>query len=184
MKNLIDFPIISSEYSVKQLLPKDAKVFQGLYDRCTDFALLTDGVAFSLTAAREEFEIVPPGKTTQDVYIFGLFDPCNILSGAIASLRHYPDNRTWWLGLMMLAPEHRSRGLGTDFYRGFERWVSMQDVTQISLCVIEANNLGLRFWQKMGFEITRKTPPRQYGIKIHELYVLSRNLNEVLPTAA
>ncbi len=183
MNNLIDFPLVSSEYSVKQLLPEDVEVFQGLYDRCTDFALLTNGVAFSPTAAREEFEIVPPGKTTQDVYIFGLFDPCNILSGAIASLRHYPDNRTWWIGLMMLAPEQRSRGLGTDFYRGFEHWVSMQDVTQISLCVIEANDLGLRFWQKMGFETTRKTPPRQYGIKIHQLFVLSRDLNEVLPTA-
>ncbi len=83
MNNLIDFPLVSSEYSVKQLKAEEAEVFQGLYDRCTDFALLTDGVAFSTTAAREEFEIVPEGKTTQDVYIFGLFDAHDILSGAI-----------------------------------------------------------------------------------------------------
>ena len=154
-------------------------MFQGLYDRCRDFAFLTNGVAFSSMAAREEFEIVPKGKTTQDVYIFGLFDGHNRLSGTITSLKYYPDNRTWWLGLMMLAPEHRNRGLGTDFYRGFERWVSMQDVTQISLCVIEANKLGLGFWSKMGFEIISKTPPRQYGIKSHQLYILKRNLMEL-----
>lgn len=177
MNNLIDFPLVSSEYSVKQLNAEDVEVFQRLYDRCTDFALLTNGVAFSPTSAREEFEIVPKGKTTQDVYIFGIFDAHDILSGVISSLRHYPDNQTWWVGLMILDPEHRSRGLGTNFYRGFEYWVSMQHVTQVSLCVIEANKLGLKFWQKMGFEISRKTPPRQYGIKTHELYVLSRNLN-------
>ncbi len=183
MNNLSGFSLASFRYSIKQLLPKDVNVLQELFEQCRDFALLTNGEIFSPTAAREEFELVPEGKATQDVYIFGLFDMHNILIGAISSLRHYPDNRTWWIGLMVLAPEHRKKGLGTNFYRSFEDWVLMQNVTQISLCVIEANDLGLQFWQKMGFKITRKIPQRQYGIKTHKLYVLSRNLNRVLPTA-
>ena len=32
MNNLIDFPLVSSEYSVKQLEAEDVEVSQGLYD--------------------------------------------------------------------------------------------------------------------------------------------------------
>jgi RimJ/RimL family protein N-acetyltransferase len=161
-------------YSAKRLVPEDAEILQQLYEQCTEFALFTDGQPPSPTAAREEFDAVPEGKTTHDKYIFGLFDPNDSLVGMIESIRYYPDHKTWWLGLMMLAPEQRGKGLGSEFYRAFERWVSSQGVPRISLSAIEANESGLQFWKKMGFEVIRKTPPRQFGTKMHELYVLSR----------
>ncbi len=34
-------------------------------------------------------------ETTEDKYIFGLFDSFNILEGMIEALRHYPDEQTW-----------------------------------------------------------------------------------------
>ena len=52
---------------------------------------------------------MPEGKTTEDNYIFGLFDAYNILLGMIGAIRHYPDNQTWWVELMMLAPEQRGQ---------------------------------------------------------------------------
>lgn len=180
MDESTNFSLELPAYSVKRLVPKDAEVLQQLYEQCTEFALLTDGQPPLPTAAREEFDAVPEGKTTQDKYIFGLFDPDDILVGMIESIRYYPDNETWWLGLMMLAPEQRGQGLGSKFYRAFERWVSSQGVPRISLSVVEANESGLQFWKKMGFEVIRKTPPRQFGIKTHELYVLSRAVTDAL----
>ena len=180
MDESTNFSLELPAYSVKRLVPKDAEVLQQLYEQCTEFALLTDGQPPLPTAAREEFDAVPEGKTTQDKYIFGLFDPDDILVGMIESIRYYPDNETWWLGLMMLAPEQRGQGLGSEFYRAFERWVSSQGVPRISLSVVEANESGLQFWKKMGFEVIRKTPPRQFGIKTHELYVLSRAVTDAL----
>ena len=166
-----------ADYGVKQLFPDDADVLQALYQQCADFALLTNGVPFSPTAAREEFEDVPEGKTPEDVHVFGLFDASNVIAGAIVAVRHYPDAQTWWIGLMLLAPDKRGQGLGADFCRAFERWVFAQGDSQLSLCVIEANVSGLRFWQKMGFQLVRTTPPRQRGNKTHKLYVLSKLLN-------
>lgn len=168
-----------SGYSARCLVQEDAAVLQPLYEQCTEFALLTDGQPPSPTAASEEFDATPEGKTTQDKYIFGLFDPRNILVGMIESIRHYPDNKTWWIGLMMLAPKQRHQGLGSELYRAFERWVSVQGVSRISLSVVEANEAGLQFWKKMGFEVIRKTPPRQFGTKTHELYILSRAVDGV-----
>ncbi|MBE9039959.1 N-acetyltransferase [Oscillatoriales cyanobacterium LEGE 11467] len=175
MDNSAQFSV-GRNYSIQQLLPEDADVLQVLYDRCTDFFLFSDGLAPSPTAAREEFETPPDGKTPQDLYVFGLFDRDNILVGVIESVRHYPDDRTWWIGLMAIAPEYRGKGLGKDFYTAFEGWVSAQGISQISLAVFATNEMGLRFWQRMGFEIDRKTPPQQFGIKTHERYILRRRV--------
>ena len=55
-------------------------MLQSLYEQCTEFALLTDGQPPSATTARDEFDAVPDGKTTQDIYIFGLFKLHSITS--------------------------------------------------------------------------------------------------------
>ena len=177
MDDVTGFSIKRADYSVKPLSIEDADVLQVLYDRCTDFFRFSDGFAPSPTAAREEFETPPEGKTPQDLYLFGLFEPNHRLVGVIESVRHYPDARTWWVGLMLLAPEYRGRGLGKDFYRGFESWVLARGVSQISLAVFATNALGLGFWQNMGFTIRRKTESQPFGIKTHERYVLSRAIS-------
>lgn len=176
MGTLASFSLENFGYLAKQLQPKDAAVLQQLYEQCTDFALLSDGLPPAPTAALEEFEALPDGKTIQDKYIFGLFDSCNRLVGMMESIRHYPDHQTWWIGLMMLAPEVRGNGLGTEFYKSFKQWVATQGVSQISLAVFESNKPGLKFWKKMGFEVIRKAPPQQFGLKTHERHVLSSTL--------
>ncbi len=174
MNNSASFTLNRPSYSAKLLKPDDAAVLQSLYEQCTEFALLTDGQPPSPTAAREEFDALPDGKKIQDKYIFGLFDPQNDLIGMIESIRHYLDNQTWWLGLMMLSPEQRGQGLGTELYQAFENWVSAQGIKQVSLGVVEANELGLQFWRSLGFEVVRKTEPQQLGNKTHAVYVMSR----------
>lgn len=78
---------------------------------------------------------------------------------------------------MMLAPEQRGKGLGSEFYKSFERWVSACGAQQVMLSVVEANEQGFCFWKKIGFEVTRKTPPRQFGNKTHVLYVMKRAID-------
>ena len=174
MKKVIGFLLERPNYSVKQLLISDAAILQTLYEQCNDFALLTYGTPFPASATAEEFKDIPAGNSTKDICVFGLFDPHDILINAIVAVRGYPNEQTWWIGTMMLAPIHRGKGLGKAFYRAFERWLAARSIQQISLCVIEANQKGLQFWQKMGFEIIRQTEPKQYGIKTHKVYVLSR----------
>jgi GNAT superfamily N-acetyltransferase len=174
MNDSVNLVLNRPGYSVKLLKPENVGMLQNLYEQCTEFALLTDGQPPSSTAARDEFDAVPDGKTTEDKYILGLFDPKSELIGMIESLRHYPDNQTWWIGLMMLSPEQRGQGLGSEFYQAFEDWVSTQAVKQVSLSVVEVNKVGLQFWKSLGFEVIRKTEPRQFGNKTHAVYVMRR----------
>lgn len=167
-----------SGYWARQLEPnKDEGILQQLYEQCTDYSCLIDGHPPSPSAASEEFLAVPEGKTLQDKFMIGLFDACNNLVGLIEGIRYYPDDSTWWVGLMMLAPSQRGEGNGSEFYRAFERWASAHGAQQVSLSVVEENEQGFRFWQKVGFEVTRLTPPRQFGNKTHALYVMRRNVD-------
>lgn len=176
MNKSVNLTINRPGYSIELLKPEDAPILQTIYDRCIDFAILTYGEPFGSTAATDEFKDLPPGKTQEDKYIFGLLDLETNLLAIIESIKHYPDDRTWWLGLMMLIPEKRGQGLAKDFYRAFENWVSRQRIDRISLIVIEANERGLKFWKSLGFEMISKRENKKFGNKIHAVYVMSRAL--------
>ncbi|OUL22727.1 GNAT family N-acetyltransferase [Nostoc sp. RF31YmG] len=163
-------------YMAKKLDPSDAKILQQLFEQCTDYAMMTDGHPPLSSAAADEFLALPEGKTIQDKFIFGLFTPDNTLVGMLESIRDYPDAKSWWIGLMMLAPEHRGKGLGSQFYQAYESWVAQQEAQSVFLAVLEENQPGFAFWKKLGFEVIRLAPPQQFGNKVHQRYVLRRQV--------
>lgn len=177
MSRSAEFLINHPGYTVRRLKPEDNVILQKLYDDCKDFMLLTKGRPALSTAAIDEFEEVPEGKTKDDKYLFGLFSNSEKLVGVIEAIRHYPDDKTWWIGLLMLKPEYRRLGLGTSFFHAFEKWISTHKALHISLLVIEANKPARKFWQDLGFQIIRKTDPKAFGKKAHNVLVLKRSVN-------
>lgn len=174
MDNSTGFALERVNYSARPLKLTDAEVLQQVYEQCADYADLVDGHPPSSSAAREEFSAVPEGKTLEDKFMFGLFSPANDLVGLLEGIRHYPEEQTWWIGLIMIAPQQRRQALGTEFYKSFERYVSGLGAQQVMLSVVEVNEPGLRFWQQLGFEVTRTTPLKQFGNKTHKLFVMKR----------
>lgn len=170
------FSVSHPDYTVSRLTVQDADELQRLFKTCSDLFELTNGVPPTPTAARDEFSDVPDGKSPQDIHAFGLVAHRSILAGVIIAVQHYPDAEMWWIGLMLLAPKHRGRGIGAEFYRAFERWLGEQSVAYVSLCAIAPNLSGRQFWQRMGFEIICQTAPRSYGCKTHVVYVYRRTL--------
>ena len=162
-------------YSVELLTPKDADVLQGLYERCTDYARLMDGAPPSPSAARDEFLALPEGTGVEDKFMFGLFCDEDLV-GLLESVRRYPDEKTWWLGLLLLEPGLRGRGVGAAFYETFERFGGEQGLAQTMLSVAEENVRGLRFWRSLGFEAVRSTEPRSSGGKKHIFTVMRRDV--------
>ncbi|OUL17391.1 GNAT family N-acetyltransferase [Nostoc sp. T09] len=153
-------------------------MLQYLFEQCSDYAIMTDGYLPPSSAAVDEFLALPEGKTIQDKFIFGLLAPDDTLIGMLETIRHYPDEKSWWIGLMMLAPEHRGKGLGSQFYQAYETWVAQQKAQFVFLAVLEENQPGFTFWQKLGFEVIRIAPPQQFGNKVHRRYVLRRQVAE------
>jgi len=79
--------------------------------RANDYFQLVSGKAVTLANIKKIFTAVPPTKTLQDKFIFGIYD-CGKLVGLMDVIKNYPENATWWLGLFLIAEESRAEGLG------------------------------------------------------------------------
>ncbi len=169
------FPV--GEYTTARLHPdRDAAVLQALFDACADFSDLIEGQPPAPTAAQEAFTDLPPGKTLDDKFLVGIFDPAGALVGVLDAIRAYPQPGTWFIGLLLLDPSQRGRGLGETVTRAFEEWAAAQGAREIGLGVVEANTGGYRFWARLGFTPVRTTPPRAFGRKTHAVIYMTHDL--------
>lgn len=176
MKEETAFDVESLDFSVHLLSIEDAKALQALYDQCVDYMLLVDGHPAGKNAAEEELQDLPPGKSMDDKFMFGIFDAMNELVGVLDVLRGYPGEGTWWIGLLLLAPELRSQGIGKKVLQGLADHIKALGGKAIMLGVVEENERAYQFWRKVGFEFVRETEPRQLGNKTQTVRVMCLNL--------
>jgi GNAT superfamily N-acetyltransferase len=72
--------------------------------------------------------------------------------GCVDLLRGYPDQKTAYLGLVLLAESHQHRGLGAQAFGEVERIVSSwREISAIRGAVVASNSIVIPFWEKMGF---------------------------------
>lgn len=176
MKNEIAFDIEDQNYSVHLLTHDDVKAIQTLYEKCVDYMLLVDGHPAGKNAAEEEFQYLPPGRSADDKFMFGIVDPLNELIGVLDVMRGYPDGVTWWIGLLLLVPELRSQGVGEKVLKGFTEYVKVNDGKAIMLGVVDDNKRAYQFWSKKGFEFIRETEPRPFGNKTQTVSIMRQKL--------
>ena len=167
-----------NDYSVHRLMLEDIPAIQALYEKCLDFMLLVDGLPAGRKAAKEGFRELPPGKSANDKFIFGIVNPLNELIGVLDVVRWYPDEATWWIGLLLFAPDFRSQGIGKKVLEGFTEYIKASGGKAIMLGVVDENEQAYRFWSNMGFEFVRETEPRQFGNKTQVVRIMRRELQD------
>lgn len=176
MADVPAFQIDDPECVVCSLQTGHIAPLQKLFDRCADFAMLVEGEEVSPTAAEDIFQSKPDGRSLDDKFLYGLWDRTGAIVGVLEGMRHYPDETIWWIGLLLLAPEIRGRGLGRKLVQGLCDCARSAQVTAVMLGVVEENRSAYRFWQQVGFERVRQTEPRPFGKKTHTVYVMRRAL--------
>ncbi len=176
MANVQDLSIEDPAYSVHKLTPEHIEPLQRLFEKCADYVLLVDGQAVSPTAAEETLQAAPPGRSLDDKLLYGLLDRNGEIVGLLEGMRHYPDEPTWWIGLLLLAPEVRGHGLGRRLVESFSEYARSEEGQSIMLGVVQENQAAYEFWQRLGFEVVRQTEPRPFGNKVQVVYVMRRQL--------
>ena len=170
------FSINDPEYSVCKLLPQQVEALQRLFEQCADFTLLVEGEEVNPNAAQEIFRSLPAGRSLRDKFLYGFLDRNGVIVGVLEGIQHYPDDSTWWIGLLLLAPEARGNGLGRKIIEAFSEYVYANQGAAIMLGVVEQNRAAYRFWQNLGFELVRQTEPRTFGRKTQKVYIMQRDL--------
>jgi ribosomal protein S18 acetylase RimI-like enzyme len=178
MKTDHAFEINVQAYSVKRLSLEDIKAVQALCGKCLDYMLLVDGRPADPNEVEREFQEVPPGNQPEDKFVFGVMNGQNELVGMLDVVRSYPEQKVWWIGLLLFLPEVRSQGIGRMVLEGFAEYVQVNGGQAIMLGVVEENDRAYQFWSRAGFEFIRVTEPRQFGNKAQTVSIMRRNFQE------
>ncbi|MEN9518762.1 MAG: hypothetical protein RLZZ381_1350 [Cyanobacteriota bacterium] len=176
MVGITEFELSDFDCSVKNLEINDADTLQKFYEKCADYNYLMEGQPPSATAAIDEFTAIPTGKTLNDKYMLGIFNSQNELIGLIEGMRNYPEEKVWWVGLIMLAPAHRCKGLLYPLLKQFEQYIANQGMDYVMASIIETNSKVLRLWKQMGFKIVRQVERKQLNTTSHLYFIVRRKV--------
>ncbi len=153
---------------VRPLGEDDIPLIQNLGVRCADYSYLVMGRPPDPADARALLENVPPEKTRQDNLVLGVFEKqAESLVGVLEAIRDYPEPDTWYIGVLLLDPTARGGGLGDRLHRAFAGWSLRQGVQRLKLSVLDENVAARRFWERLGYTVTRALPAQAFGDKTH-----------------
>ena len=173
-------PACSARDTFEPLSLADVPAVFDLYSRCAGYFLLQDGELAVVHDADELFTDVPPTKRPEDQHVLG-YRVGKRLEAVAAVLTDYPEPGHWYLGLLLVAPERRSQGLGRKLYASIEQRSIKHGATRMLLAVLKENESALRFWRSLGFEIVRTVEATTFKQKAHMRYELARRLGNVDP---
>ena len=143
---------------LKELGEEHLPSIQAVFEACEDYFILTTGGSATPAAAHSLYIQLPEGKSYEDKHIFGICDvETSELIGVIDAILSYPELGTLMLGLFLIVPEYRRRGIGKKAYALLEQWSRDQGVSAIRLGVHEAAEDAARFWEQVGFRPTGQT---------------------------
>ena len=148
----------------------DAPMVQALCERCADYYTLVQGAPAGPTEGETLLTELPPGRGAADKFVFA------IEGGVVDLVRDFRVPGEWYLGLLLFAPEARSQGRGARALEQVVTWLREQGVVRLRLAVAEQNVRALKFWQRQGFQLDQRFPPRVIGTRETVLLELKREL--------
>jgi len=164
-------------YGVIPLTVDDEERIQQFLVDCSDYQMMESGRPVQLGDAHAFLYDLPPGKILDDKFTFAIEKDTRIVA-ILDVLRDYKTKDSWWIGLLLISPSMRGKGLGRKIIDYIIKNLTRDGVKDIQLAVLEENEAGLQFWQKMGFQQTEIIYGRRHELKIHNLLVMSRPLGK------
>lgn len=180
MSNVRSQPLFSVDGgSVIELIEDHADELQRLFEECEAYFDLVFGLPVGPAEVQSAFIALPEGKTYEDKYLLGVIDDADRMVGHIDAVKDYPAPGDWSIGILLLAPGVRGRGLGTSLYDGLRQWARSQGANALRIGVVEWNEAALGFCESFGLARTNVIPNHRSGQKCGNLVVFRDPLSEV-----
>ncbi|MFL5274167.1 MAG: GNAT family N-acetyltransferase [Anaeromyxobacteraceae bacterium] len=132
------------------LVLRDAALVQDLLERCAEFQAMVEGEPPRADEAARLFRDLPSCYDERCIVGLVAADGAR-LAGLLDVIGGYPARGAWWVGLLLLAPEERGRGIGAGAYRAFEAWARARGAREVGLVVQQQNPEARRVWDRLGF---------------------------------
>lgn len=119
---------------------------------------------------------LPPGREPQHDYFFGIYLRDEMI-GCADLLRGYPDEKTAYLGLVLISERYQNRGLGVRACMELEKIArSWPEISVIRGSVPLTNDIVLELWAKMGAVDTGIRRPYTAGEVLSEAIIFAKIL--------
>ena len=102
---------------------------------------------------KEDLVALPPKKEAADKYFIGIFDD-NFLVVVMDLIDKYPDDRTAFIGLFMVAKSRQRKGIGTYIVKALSQTFRTEGYARIRLGYVKTNLSAQSFWLKQGCQPT------------------------------
>jgi ribosomal protein S18 acetylase RimI-like enzyme len=139
------------EYSIRLAAPGDEARIQALLESDPAYFGVTQGAPPSPTEAKDQLSDLPAGKEYRDKLVYAIFDCDETLVALVDLVRGYPDDETWFLGLLFVAPACRNTGLGSRPLDAIFAEIKQQGARAIRLGVVRGNVRARALYDRSGF---------------------------------
>ena len=145
---------------------RDLAAVADLLHRAADYIVLETGSPPGPDAAAAFFHDAPPGGRPETGVKLGAFEG-GTLQGIADLAFGWPEPADAYLGLLLLAPSARGRGLGPRMLDHVQAIARQRNAPRLLLAVLDANPRGRAFWERQGFTVALTLPAARIGTADH-----------------
>ena len=126
--------------------------------RSSEFYDLIGDELASETAAAEILGPLDEPYAKGTKHVFGLLEAGEVFA-VVDLLQGHPTFSEWVIGLLLIDPAHRRKGIGRQLAGAIIEWITDSGGTVVRLVVQQQNPGALAFWKRLGFEVEYETEP-------------------------
>ena len=143
--------------STRRLGPPDLAALQALFSRGADYFQIATGAPPTPDEAARAFVGGPPSKAVSDKQTIGIFDDAGTLVGVLDAIPDFPADGTCTIGMLLLDPAVRGRGVGHAALAAFEAWTARRGTRRLRTALVTHHARGLAFLHRAGYvEVSRR----------------------------
>ena len=130
----------------------DRELLSRLCIRCSGFFELIEGRPANDATADEILGPLSSEYARRTKHVWGVEENGELIAVA-ELLQGHPSIHDWYIGLLLIAPEHRGKRLGRRFCAAILDWIAGQNGVMVRLVVQHQNPRARAFWEREGFAI-------------------------------
>lgn len=149
-------------HKLKPESENDVNNLQKILMAAPGYHLLIEGSLPGIDYALESLQELPPGKSIEDKYFYGIKKSDNYI-GCFDLVRDYPETKIAFIGLLLFIESEQNKSYGVQALQNIKNMAGQWGCTSLRLAVIENNHRALAFWKREGFVELYRKPSERYS---------------------
>lgn len=161
---------LSTQYTVRNLLPKDADMIYDLLKKNTIFYEYHPPMV-TVESILEDMEALPPNKGYEDKHFIGFFQNSTLVA-VMDLIENYPQPGTAFIGFFAMNTGFQGKGIGTAIISDCADCLTQLGFEKLRLGIDRGNPQSRAFWTKNSFVLTGEEVPNDFSA----YYLMERSL--------